>query len=187
MDNESLAIIAKSGEDTALLALYTNNKGIIVRAARRFARVQEDYEDLLQIAIFAVMDAVNAFDGKYRFTTYLKWTLHHQFYKFITEQYRFSSAALIEEIEDGLVYQDDESAVASSMLIQILDCMKQTLSKKNYAIMLEHLCLGKNFAEIGRDLGIGRERVRMREVRSIKKLRENEDLKKIAAEYFWKE
>lgn len=187
MDNEGLAIIAKGGDTTALLALYTNNKGIIIRAARRFARSQEDYEDLLQIAIFAVMDAINAFDGKYKFITYLKWTLHHHFYKFITEQYRFSSAVLIEEIEDGLVYQDDEGAIANSMLEQILDCMKQSLSKKNYEIMLEHLCLGKNFAEIGRDLGIGRERVRMREVRSIKKLKENEDLQKIAAEYFWKE
>ena len=74
--------------------------------------------------------------------------------------------------------------IAEDILGKVLECMRSTLDEKNYKIMLEHICLDKSFAEIGRNLGIGRERVRMREVRSIKKLQENKDLQRIAAEYF---
>lgn len=184
MQNESLAILARNGNNRSLEELYINNKGLITIAARNFSKTANDFEDLQQIAIFAVIDAVKAFDGKYKFSTYLKWTLKHHFYKYITEQYKIDSAELNNEIYAEPTYQMEEEIISCNTLAKVLDCMKQTLDEKNLNIVIDHVCLGKSFAEIGRNLGIGRERVRMRELRALKKLRENRDLQRIADEYF---
>ena len=184
MNNEDLAMIAKSGDQAALAELYKNNKGVIRLAAGRFSRNNEDFEDLMQIGMIAIIDAVRAYDGKYVFLTYLKWTMHHHFYKYATNQYKLVCSELTDDLIESLVYHPARDVIAEDILGKVLECMRSTLDEKNYKIMLEHICLDKSFAEIGMNLGIGRERVRMREVRSIKKLQENKDLQRIAAEYF---
>ncbi len=86
MDNEELVTAIRNGTDRKnnMERLYLQNKGIMLKIARRYAAFA-DVDDLMQEAYFALENAVNTYDNTCgaKFTTHLSYHLKGAFFRFV--------------------------------------------------------------------------------------------------------
>ena len=82
MSNEELAARIKAGEEELLPELWNGVKRFVRKEAFFWIRPGQSIvepDDLVNSAYFAMLKAVDAFDGEYLFLTYLKYHLRHAF------------------------------------------------------------------------------------------------------------
>lgn len=80
MTNEELVKLIKSGKREYSEQLYKQNKGIILKHAKKYSK-HADIDDLIQEGYIALIKAANGFDEslEYKFTTYLEKTIKRHF------------------------------------------------------------------------------------------------------------
>lgn len=159
--------------------LYLRNYGLISRYVYKFVKRPADLDDLYQLGFFAVMDAVDSFDleGTYFFSTVLKTWLIHHFYEFnctyhcaMTMPHRTYSKIIkyqepapvfvsIDTVADPIFSVDLNLAQAEDKLLW--DQLKIMLPEKYYDVLWKSIVEEKSNAEIGRELNLCRERVRV--------------------------
>lgn len=75
--NEELAIKAKAGDQGAAAELVTKNRKFIVSFAKRYARNEDELEDLVQEGNIAILKAIDSFapEKGFAFTTHVGWAI----------------------------------------------------------------------------------------------------------------
>ena len=87
MENQELAIAAKSGDTKAMAELYRANYGLIYRVCSRYESSRYPLEDLLQEAFFPMVRAAKAYDPEsgHSFTTYLTNAVKWYFSRYVKQ------------------------------------------------------------------------------------------------------
>lgn len=204
-ENRKLVADIQNSKDVCknLQLLYDNNYGFIINYIKQYYHTEDSIEDFKQLAFLALIDAVNAFklDSDYQFITIYKTWLNHYFYKYNLEMdycchvdaktyKRLKSYSDRFESLENQQHEDEKASVdlydvEEKMLKDFLwDEVRITLTETNYFIIRSKYCLGKSLAQIGRELHIGRERVRQRELRALHKLSLNANIKAIALDFY---
>lgn len=185
--NKELAIAAKSGNKESLEILFKNNQGVVILYARHYVSSYVPLADLKQASYLALLEAVKSYDpdSGWYFITYFKVWMRHFFVKECKYGYPYIS---LEEFWNPIQlkasnYAEDEQCVTNIVLTELMDYIKKRTTSINFKVIYEHIILRKSYAEIGRELGIGRDRVRLRELRVFKKLRNDPFIRSIAAEF----
>lgn len=193
-----------------LLALYDTNKGFIVHIAKQFDIPNHRYDDCMQLAYLALIDAVANYKFIYNssFINYYQKWLKHYFYKdFVKMSYPMClnshnikniDQLKFYSLEELFVEQSGESLQYTSLTdsINVFDILEDdiinaiwnivhdSLSEINYYVIVQRFKHNRTLESIAKSLGIGKERVRLRILRSLKKLRFNDDLRQIAIDWY---
>lgn len=182
--------------------LYIMHTGFVNKYISKYRHNRDSVDDLKQLAFFALVKAVDAYDissSKSLLAYYRVW-LNHFFYRYnLNEQF---SGQVHENDKQRLEYYNDNilRTVLEENMLQICRIDKEvenniinaciwkevraTLSDANYYVIWHHFYYNKTLAQIGRELGIGRERARLRKIRSLGKLSNNDYLRKIAFDLY---
>lgn len=188
-----------------LLELYKLNYGFLYNYASSYFGSQWYMEDFLQLGYLAIEKAVTSYlstenEEKYDFIAFYKMWLHHYFFRFnclmqkplkiptdefIDAKEKFN---IVEFLEDNIKLEAPdnlESQMLNKELHYIL-CqeMSKVLEPKNYYIMQEVYFKDRSMASVGREIGMSRDAVRKRVLKSLNILKTNKDLQKIAKDYF---
>lgn len=185
--NKELAIAAKSGNKESLETLFKNNQGVVVLYAKHYVSSYVPLADLKQASYLALLEAVKSYDpdSGWYFITYFKVWMRHFFVK---ECKNNSLCISLEGSRDLALLEvsnrtEDEECIKTIVLTELMNYIKKCTTSINFKVIYEHIILRKSYAEIGRELGIGRDRVRLRELRVFKKLRNDPFIRGIATEY----
>ena len=177
--------------------LYTANVGLFVEMGTGFGFTDIPVDELLQIAYLALDNAVKVytFESKYSFLSFFRKCFFHECYVFRLENnytfklnqysYKVFKESDLEVLDCSSVclaqldknFDSIESNLISEILWGIVD---EQLTPKNSYILHERFKKNKTFKEIASILGIGSERVRVREISSLKRLRNNKDVQQLA-------
>ena len=198
--NEDLVREIHENPDTKeknILLLYNRNLGFIYNVMRRFVHDISFYPDYQQLAYLAVTDAVNAFNPskEFKYLSYLNKCLLHYFYNFSLEmhnvmkvprsykqtKYKVPSACSDEclAVTPYIDYEYD-SVEFETMKSLVWQEVEQVLTPVNAKVIKDRYLHGKTLAAIGRELGIGKERVRQREINSLIRLSHSHTLQQLA-------
>ena len=184
-------------DDDTALELFRMNRGFTGIMVRRYCLNPADVDDYWQMAYLALTDSVRAFDSEKDifFLSYYKVYLTKYFYNFnFKNQFPFSNNN--EDYRDFITGKKSIDLNRFSSIdnydIEFVDyvidderiwnLISEILDDKNYYVIYSYFHDGKNLAEIGRSLGIGRERVRLRKDRSMEKLKKNSKIRDLARE-----
>ena len=191
MSNEELAILAKSGDITAIEQLYTNNSGIIFQHLRPYARMRGyEMDDLMQEAYFALLKAVHSYteDSGCKFVTYLSNMLKWYFLRLIKQDTNRRDLCILDAPidEDGETTRADmlkdeaaefeENAIYNADMKRVFGLVKDALKGENngdmmYNVIQDVFVTGNTLAEIGRKYGVKGERIRQIRVKALRNLR----------------
>lgn len=173
--------------------LYKRNIGIIQMYIKMFLQNKEDYDDLKQQAFLSLVKAVEQYkrEAGYCFVTYLKVCLKHDFYEYNrhfkhcftlpTKVYRDTvntrDTAVSELPYDELLSSQELSGLSGHDSNEVvleksfLDSLQNSLEERDFRIIYEHFYQSKNLAEIGRELGLSRESVRVHNKKALMKIK----------------
>lgn len=205
MYQEELIEKIKAGVDVkhSYQQLFFSNYGLIYQMAEQYSTTGMCLDDCMQLAYVALHNAVQAYSGrsKYSFLSFFRRCLQHEFYVYKLEMCfpcrvprsragsrgcdKLPTGVALEEVEIHCLdfeYRSVENQLLSEALWKIVDTV---LTAENCYIVKERFVRQKTLQSIGKELGIGAERVRMREKRALKKLRENEQVREIARMYYF--
>jgi RNA polymerase sigma factor (sigma-70 family) len=159
------------------------NLRLVVSIAKKHIVGPMSLFELISDGNVSLMRAVEKFDyGRgYRFSTYASWAIMRNFARSVPKEKqqidRFSTGNdEILDIAAGLnSYDPDENNAAE--LRESIQAMLSHLSSRERTILIDHYGLdqtgdSKTFDQLGRQLGISKERVRQIEVEALEKLRE---------------
>jgi RNA polymerase sigma factor (sigma-70 family) len=158
------------------------NLRLVVSIAKKHLGGPQSLFELISDGNVSLIKAVEKFDYSrgYRFSTYASWAIMRNFARSVPkERYqldRFTTGQ--EEILDiaGALQSYDSGQVNLSELRESIDVMLTQLSPRERAILIDHYGLDesgrpKTFDQLGRQLGISKERVRQIELQALRKLR----------------
>jgi RNA polymerase primary sigma factor len=162
--------------------LIRANLRLVVSIAKKHLSGPQSLFELISDGNVSLIKAVDKFDYArgYRFSTYASWAVMRNFARSVPrERYqldRFSTGQ--EEVLDiaaGLKSYDPDE-VNLSELRESIDAMLIHLAPRERAVLIDHYGLddsgqAKTFDQLGRQLGISKERVRQIELQALKKLR----------------
>lgn len=162
--------------------LVRSNLRLVVSIAKKHISGPLSLFELISDGNVSLMRAVEKFDyGKgFRFSTYASWAIMRNFARSVPkEKYqldRFSTGH--EEVLDiaaSLKSYDPQEGNLSEIR-ETIDAMLSHLQPRERAILTEHYGLEQNgkvktFEQLGKGLGISKERVRQIEIQALKKLR----------------
>lgn len=206
MINENLVAEIKAGINVKqnMELLYSSNLGLISTIANSWEVYDYDLRnDFFQLAYIALDTAVKSYDGTdgYSLMAYFRRCLLHEYYTYRLEMqfplrvsrnaYREHKSALPAfHLDNGVkqtftVIDESYDKVEEEMLNDVLwSEVANSLSEENYFVIYERFKGEKTLREIACELQIGSERVRLREQRSLNRLRKNKNIQKLAYDYF---
>lgn len=186
MENEALVCKLKKHWDNDLaMELFRQNLGFCAIYVKKYCFNCCDAEDYFQLAYIALINAVREYDSNsgYNFLTYYKTYLNSEFYRFNHKvQFPFSCSfqdyrKLITKektvsYDRFLRVNSIDTSIAENTIVEVetWEYLRRVLTPVNYKVMFDYFVRGKTMAAIGRELGIGKERVRQRKLRILKKL-----------------
>lgn len=200
MSNEELAVLIQRGDQGKCPELWAQVERFVSMKAGRTARTLDGYggvtaEDLYQAGYFALLAAVEAFDPDkgYKFTSYLGISLKTAFAeaagyrskKRDTLNYAVDldspvpgtdDLILADSVSDpaaGLGFEDVERRVWLEQLRATLDKAMEDLTPLERETVEAHHYQGKPLREIAEESGVSIERVRQRESKAFRTLRQN--------------
>jgi len=158
------------------------NLRLVVSIAKKHVSGPKNLFELISDGNVALMRAVEKFDFSrgFRFSTYASWAIMRNFARSVPkERYqldRFSTGH--EEILDiaASLQSYDPNDLNLSELRESIDVMLSQLSPRERTIIIDHYGLdetsdSQTFDQLGRRLGISKERVRQIELQALQKLR----------------
>ncbi len=187
--------LAKQIKDVESLLLQANvlknhivraNLRLVVSIAKRHLRGPLNLFELISDGNISLMRAVEKFDFArgFRFSTYASWAIMRNFARSVPkERYRLDRFATgneeILDIAAGLRSYDPRESNSAEMR-ETIDVLMQHLTPRERTILTEHYGLDeagrtKTFDQLGKRLGISKERVRQIEIQALEKLREISD------------
>lgn len=189
--NKELVLAIKRGENVPdnCQKLYYGNLGFITKIVRKYCIRVEDEPDLMQQAYLSLVKAIDSYDERkhYQFLTYLKVWLNHDFYEYNrNNHYSLSvpykvyrdighsvcNAPITEPLDDaelcGATVSDFSTDVINT---SFWESLRGVLSDIDYKIIYNHFYDSMSYAEIGRQLGLCRERVRVCARKSLEKIK----------------
>lgn len=151
MNNEQLAILAKSGNSQAILELWERVKLLLYRMANRFYRQYGTnfcairgvtMDDLEQECFFAMLDAVRAFKAnrEFKFTTYLTRASENRF-KAITGIKRTDPLNMSDSLNAPI--SSDETDIEAGDFIPDLNAaaeLEQTDERYTAQVLTQAIC-----------------------------------------------
>ena len=209
--NKNYIILIKSGINVKdnLLALYKSNLGFRIYIIKKCSIPASRYDDCMQLAYLALFDAVSNFKFIYKtsfINYYKKWLIHYFYDDMLKMGYPIKinrslvneigetkwhpiDAISIDIINSKEMYRIEESISLFTIMQKdlketIWNLIKEDLSEKNFYIIQQRYIHNRTLASIGDELGIGKERVRLRILRALKRLRKNKNLRQIAVDWF---
>jgi RNA polymerase primary sigma factor len=178
-DVESLLLKANLVKNRIIRA----NLRLVVSIAKKHVAGPLSLFELISDGNVSLMRAVEKFDYArgYRFSTYASWAIMRNFARSVPrERYQLDRFATgHEEVVDIAAslksYDPEEDNLAE--LRESIDVMLEHLSSRERTILIDHYGLdeatqAKTFDQLGRQLGISKERVRQIEIQALQKLRD---------------
>lgn len=158
------------------------NLRLVVSIAKRHARPASDFFEIISDGNISLMKAAEKFDFTrgFKFSTYASWAIMKNYARTIPEEghqlERYQTGR--EEVLDrhASPAMDEHEDEALPLVRATLDRMMDTLSEREQSILRQHYGLddgGRTMTleEIGRKLGVSKERIRQIEARAFSKLR----------------
>jgi RNA polymerase sigma factor (sigma-70 family) len=158
------------------------NLRLVVSIAKKHVGGAQNLFELISDGNVSLMMAVEKFDYSRgnRFSTYASWAIIRNFARSVPrERYQLDRFATghdgILDVAAGMqIYDPNE--VNPSELRESIDAVLAQLSPRERAVLIEHYGLDERnmpatFDQLGRHMGISKERVRQIEIQAIKKLR----------------
>jgi RNA polymerase primary sigma factor len=178
------------GEARAILnRIIRANQGLVVSIVKKYVEPGEDYSDLISDGNVSLLRASEQFDFArgVRFGTYATWVLVHDFAR-RTRKERVRAARFITGSEDALqsvidhrtgegrvvAWREGAQEALRSMLSQLND-RERTIIVRRFGLADDKQTL----VELGRELGISKERVRQLETRALRKLRNKAESRRL--------
>lgn len=157
------------------------NVRLVVSVAKKFAGYRHPLAELISDGNLTLIRAVEKFDYSrgFRFSTYATWALRYNFARTVGKKPSLASLSQTgdEQLNDLADTRDDllqERNLAEGN--RVLDRMLAKLDPREHAIMLRRFglepgCEEGSLQEIGRELGVCKERVRQLQLRAFAKLK----------------
>lgn len=187
-----------------MLELYSNTMWYAKKLSYSYCWNNDVSDDFMQISYIALSDAVKSFKpGKqYPFLAYYRKWLIHYFYRYTLEMRfpvkvprdvdiktsisdsiteRLLMAMLTTTINSVSSFEKVELEILKEIIWERVDT---DLSDENSRIIRGRFLELRTLSSLGEEFDIGAERVRLREIRSLKKLSHDETLQEIALNFF---
>jgi RNA polymerase primary sigma factor len=167
-----------------------SNLALVVFIAKKYARTGEDFSDLVSDGNLSLLRAAERFDFArgFRFSTYASWTISNNFARrFRREKARYTRFVtgrpeLFRSLADPRggeplqAARPERSSEAVRSLLGHLSAREQTIIKGRFGLTDKK----RTLVELGRELGISRERVRQIETRALRKLWDTDEARSLA-------
>ncbi len=206
MNNEELAARAKTGDNDALMALWTAVRRLCFQIARRYKNMlawagytSEDIEQTLFLAFYAALDAFNP-SSETKFTSYLQYPIMSTLRAALGIRDRRdlppALLSLDEPIGDGKdatrgdllpdsraaqAFEDAESRVWSEQLHDALDVCIDALETKQAKAVRGAYFEGLTAEETGKLLNVSTSRAAQLKKAGLRKLRQGKSLRRLRA------
>ncbi len=195
--NRVLAQQVKAVESLLLQANVVKNQivranlRLVVSIAKKHVSGPLSLFELISDGNVSLMRAVEKFDfGRgFRFSTYASWAIMRNFARSVPkERYQMDRFATghegVLDIAAGLKSYDPQDENLSE-LRESIDVMLRHLTPRERTILTDHYGLdeagnSKTFDQLGKQLGISKERVRQIEIQALEKLRDISDIQEHA-------
>lgn len=169
MDNETLAIAAKSGDRDAAARLYRNNRGLIWRLCRKYPNRRYPMEDFMQEAYSPLIRAVKAYDpdSGYQFTTYLVRAVKWYFARYLEQDRNQRDLLVLDSPADpgdpdgatrGELVADEaaefeDDTLRRAAMGELFGVIRSCLEKPYYDVLYQRYAEGLSQGEIAGKLG----------------------------------
>lgn len=162
--------------------IISANTRLVVSIVKKFADERNPFDDLLSEGISCLMKVVEKFDYDrgFRFSTYATMAVRREIYRLIERSHRnrtrfvTGQPEVLDDQLDAPLETQSEAEMAKvdehvEQLFAHLDDREKFIVRARYGF--EDLGVKATFANLGRKLGISKERVRQLELRAVDKLR----------------
>jgi len=176
-------------EDLLVLAnviknrIIRSNLRLVVSIAKKHLGGPQNLFELISDGNVSLMRAVEKFDYSMgnRFSTYASWAIIHNYARSVPRERhhldRFSTTqADVLDVAASLAVYDPEQEMYIPELRESIDVILARLSPLERSVLIDHYGLdghgeSKTLDQMGRNMGVSKERVRQIEIKAIKKLR----------------
>lgn len=175
------------------LLLFTINKKFVYKSLNEMSTMPSNIDDYLQLSYLALFKHVKSYENcNCRFLAFYRVWIFHYVYLYNTEMQLPFRVPVNFFKKVGYTRVPLESNTSMYCINILDDLMNKTLwdevevcvGEMNKDILKMYYKEEMSYAAIGRYYGIGRERVRQRVLRSIRKLRESKSMKLIYDAFF---
>lgn len=172
MSTQQLVKLAKEGV-IPVSEVLEKNYGLIKKLVRKYARNNEEFDELFQIACLEFLEKFWYYNENYncKFSTFIWTCIRNKLSKYIRDNnYEQRIVISIEEVFNLRNNFNEEKIIESIALQQALKNTKLTKKEK---LVLKYRLQGLKLHEIGKIMGCSGENVRVIFNRAVRKIKRN--------------
>lgn len=170
------------------------NLRLVASVARRFSRLEQDFEELAAEGGVVLLAAIDKFDCErgYRFSTYATHALQRHYFRFTARRGRRARTEVATPhsvLTDVLGATPSETSDRESLdrLRRLVNRWDECLTKREQQVLCLRYGLGprdeeRTLKSLSRDMGLSKERVRQIQMQALRKLREFAEAHGLAVE-----